>query len=90
MSRFRPIAVCPHCRRPVKALPLSYRMMQVLKGLLAEKNCKEIAYDLRVGIKTVEFHRAKLYEAAGVDNLVGLVRWALEQGFEFEERGNDT
>lgn len=83
-NQLKPTAVCPHCRRPVKALPLTWRMLEVLEGLLAGKNCKEIAYDLGVGLKTIESCRAKLYEATGTKNLVSLVRWALENGFQFD------
>lgn len=84
-SRLKPVAICPRCRCTVPATPISWRMMQVLKGLMAEKNVKEIAHALGIGVKTAESHRAKLYEATGVDNLVGLIRWALEQGFEFDD-----
>ena len=79
----KPAAICPHCRRPVKALPISWREMEVLQAIMGGKEIKEIAFDFEVCEQTVQGQRRRLMEVAGVDNNVKLVRWALEQGFEF-------
>ena len=46
----------------------------------AGKGTKEIAADLGISPKTVEFHRAQLYRLFGVDNPVSLCRRAMEVG----------
>ena len=81
----KPAAVCPHCHKPVKALPITWRMMEVLQGILAQKTTKEIAYEMGISVVTAESNRTKLFRAAGVENVVGLVKWALEEGFTFAD-----
>jgi DNA-binding CsgD family transcriptional regulator len=76
-------AFCSHCHKPVRALPMTPRMLQTLLKLMAEKNTKEIAFDLNVGIKTIETYRQRLHEVSGTNNLVGLMKWALRIGFTF-------
>jgi DNA-binding CsgD family transcriptional regulator len=85
MPNPKPAAICPHCRRPVKALQMTWREMETLEGILAQKSTKEIAYKMCISVKTVESFRNGLFEKTGADNIVGLVKWALEQGFEFAQ-----
>ena len=56
------------------------RRGQVLEGMWAGKATKEIAADLGLSPKTVEFHRAKLYRLFGVNNPVSLCRRWLAVG----------
>ena len=56
------------------------RRQQVLEGLWAGKGTKEIAADLGVSAKTVEYHRTQLYRVFGVDNPVSLCRRGLAVG----------
>jgi DNA-binding NarL/FixJ family response regulator len=56
------------------------RRGQVLEGMWAGKGMKEIAADLGISPKTVEFHRAQLYRLFGVDNPVSLCRRGLAVG----------
>ena len=56
------------------------RREQVLEGMWAGKGMKEIAADLGISPKTVEFHRAQLYRLFGVDNPVSLCRRGLAVG----------
>ena len=63
------------------------RRGQVLEGMWAGKGMKEIAADLGISPKTVEFHRAQLYRLFGVDNPVSLCRRGLAVGvIRLEER----
>ncbi len=52
----------------------------VLRGMWAGKGTKEIAADLGISPKTVEYHRAQLYRLFGVDNPVSLCRRGLAVG----------
>jgi DNA-binding NarL/FixJ family response regulator len=56
------------------------RRGQVLEGMWAGKSTKEIAADLGVSPKTVEYHRAQLYRLFGVNNPVSLCRRGLAVG----------
>ena len=64
------------------------RRGQVLEAMWAGKCTKEIAADLGVSPKTVEYHRAQLYRLFGVDNPVSLCRRGLAVGLlKSEGRG---
>ena len=56
------------------------RRGQVLMGIWAGMGTKEIAADLRISPKTVEYHRARLYRIFGVNDLVSLCRRAIAVG----------
>ena len=56
------------------------RRGQVLAGMWAGKGTKEIAAELSISPKTVEFHRAKLYRVFGVRDPVSLCRRAIAVG----------
>lgn len=56
------------------------RRGQVLAGIWAGKGTKEIAADLGLSPKTVEYHRARLYRVFGVKDLVSLCRRAIAVG----------
>jgi len=56
------------------------RRGQVLAGIWAGKGTKEIAADLGISPKTVEYHRARLYRVFGVNDLVSLCRRAIAVG----------
>jgi len=56
------------------------RRGQVLSGIWAGKGTKEIAADLGISPKTVEYHRARLYVIFGVNDLVSLCRRAIVVG----------
>ncbi len=62
----------------------------VLEGMWAGKCTKEIAWELGISPKTVEFHRACLYRVFGVRDVVSLCRRAMEMGIlrETLKRGN--
>ena len=56
------------------------RRGEVLAGIWAGKGTKEIAADMRLSPKTVEYHRASLYREFGVSDLVSLCRRAIAVG----------
>jgi DNA-binding CsgD family transcriptional regulator len=56
------------------------RRGEVLAGMWAGKGTKEIAADLGISPKTVEYHRAQLYRLFGVNNPVSLCRRAMVVG----------
>ncbi len=56
------------------------RRGQVLERMWAGRCTKEIAADLGISPKTVEYHRAQLYRLFRVDNPVSLCRRGLALG----------
>jgi len=56
------------------------RRGQVLAGIWAGKGTKEIAAELGLSPKTVEYHRAQLYRVFGVSDPVSLCRRAIAVG----------
>ena len=56
------------------------RRQQVLEAMWAGKCTKEIARELGLSPKTVEYHRAQLYRLFGVNNPVSLCRRAMVVG----------
>ena len=56
---------------------LSPRERQVMDGLVRGQNAKEIAGDLSISPKTVEFHRTNVFRKMQVDSVVALVRMVL-------------
>ena len=63
------------------------RRGQVLAGIWAGKGTKEIAADLGLSPKTVEYHRAQLYRVFGVSDLISLCRRAIAVGLIDPECG---
>lgn len=59
---------------------LTKRNLEVLKRLADGAGTKAIASELRLSPKTVEYHRAKIYERLGINSVAQLVRWALRHG----------
>jgi len=59
---------------------LSERQRQVLTGLASSKTPKEVALDLGISPKTVEFHRAQVYARISIHDIAGLTRFAMRAG----------
>ena len=56
------------------------RREEVLRCMWAGRGTKEIAAELGISPKTVEYHRTKLYQLFGVQDPVSLCRRAVEAG----------
>lgn len=63
-----------------QAEELTDRQREILKLIIDGKANKEIADVLRVSVKTVEFHRARLMSRLGVRSVAELTKVALQQG----------
>jgi two-component system, LuxR family, response regulator FixJ len=59
---------------------LTPRGRDVLKGILAGRSNKMIAYTLGISPRTVETHRARLMRDLGTRHVAGVIRLALEAG----------
>jgi len=59
---------------------LTARQREVLRLVAAGKSTKEIAFVLKLSVKTVETHRAQIMERLGIRDVAGLVRYALRTG----------
>jgi DNA-binding NarL/FixJ family response regulator len=59
---------------------LTTRERQVLCLLARGRRAKEVAEDLGISVKTVETYRSRLMHKLGIDNLVGLVKFAIRAG----------
>lgn len=59
---------------------LTPRQREILQLIAEGKNTKEIAFLLKVSVKTVETHRTQLMERLGIHDVPGLVRFAMRTG----------
>lgn len=59
---------------------LTSRQREVLRLVASGKTTKEIARDLGISPKTVEFHRGRLMERIGANDVTGLTRYAVQSG----------
>ncbi|HQW04602.1 MAG: response regulator transcription factor [Flavobacteriales bacterium] len=60
--------------------PLSQRELEVLRAICKEQTTAEIAAELFVSPRTVEFHRNNLLLKTGARNIAGLVVYAMTRG----------
>lgn len=59
---------------------LTCRQAEVLRRVASGMTTKEIARELGISPKTVEFHRSQLMEKLGVRDVTGLTRYAVHHG----------
>lgn len=59
---------------------LTTRQPEVLRRVASGMTTKEIARELGISPKTVEFHRGQLMEKLGVRDVTGLTRYAVQNG----------
>jgi two-component system response regulator DegU len=69
-----------HLKKPDFKQELTEREREILLLICQEYSTKEISSRLCLSDRTVENHRAKIMEKTGVKNIVGIVRYAYEQG----------
>jgi DNA-binding NarL/FixJ family response regulator len=65
---------------PSRPDALTERQREILRRLAQGKRAKEIAFDLKLSVKTVEAHRSQIMERLGIRDLAGLVRFAVREG----------
>lgn len=63
-----------------RTTPLTTRQTEILRHVASGRTTKEIARELGISPKTVEFHRSRLMEKIGVHDVTGLTRFALNTG----------
>jgi DNA-binding CsgD family transcriptional regulator len=59
---------------------LTFRQREILQLIAEEQNTKQIAALLGISVKTVEAHRVQLMGRLKIDNVAGLVRFAIRTG----------
>lgn len=60
----------------------SERQLEIIKLICNEKSSKQIAETLNLSFHTIESHRALILKKLGVDNIAGLVKWAVYRGLD--------
>jgi DNA-binding CsgD family transcriptional regulator len=65
-------------KNPIEGL--TERQREILKMIAEGQNTKQIAEDLKLSPKTVEYHRMKLMDRLNIHDVPGLVRLALQSG----------
>jgi DNA-binding NarL/FixJ family response regulator len=63
-----------------RAKPLTARQTEILRHVASGRTTKEIARELGISPKTVEFHRSRLMARVGVHDVTGLTRYAIQAG----------
>jgi DNA-binding NarL/FixJ family response regulator len=59
---------------------LTARQTEIIRLVASGKTTKEIARELGISPKTVEFHRSQLMQKLGVHEVTGLTRYAMQNG----------
>jgi two-component system, NarL family, response regulator NreC len=59
---------------------LTGREREILQSIAEGKSTKMIARELSLSPKTIEWHRNRLMKKLSIENVVGLVRYALARG----------
>ena len=59
---------------------LTKREREVLQLLAEGKTIKEIAFKLNVSIKTIYTHREKVMQKLKIDNVAGVIKYAMQTG----------
>lgn len=62
---------------------LTTRQIEILRLVAGGSTTKEIARQLEISPKTVEFHRARLMQRIGVRDVTGLTRFAVQNGLVY-------
>jgi DNA-binding NarL/FixJ family response regulator len=76
--------VCPHCgsvlvaRHEPEERELTPRQLEIIRLAAHGLTAKEIAAELKVSPRTVEFHRAAAMQRLGVKTTVELARYATQ------------
>jgi len=63
-------------------MSLTPRQREILQLLVTGRSAKEIAADLAISARTVEFHKYQIMETNGLRTTAELIRFALKSGIE--------
>ena len=69
---------------------LTPRQREIVQLIAEAKSTKEIAFLLKISVRTVEAHRAQLMVRLGIHDVAGLVRYAMRVGLVPMERLSET
>ena len=69
---------------------LTPRQREIVQLIAEAKSTKEIAFLLKISVRTVEAHRAQLMARLGIYDVAGLVRYAIRVGLVPTERSPET
>lgn len=64
-----------------ETIPLTPREIEVMQLVIQDLSNAEIAEKIFIGVTTVETHRRNLMKKVGVKTALGLMRWAMTNGF---------
>jgi|SRR5579871_1795639 len=67
-------------RQPGIEETLTLRQREVLQLVAEGRTAQEIAGTLKISVKTVEFHKARIMQQLGLHTVAGLTRYALRHG----------
>lgn len=59
---------------------LSEKELAILNNICLCKSNKQIAHDLKITERTVEFHKTNIYKKTGIDNCGGLIIYSIKEG----------
>jgi DNA-binding NarL/FixJ family response regulator len=59
---------------------LTDRQSETLQMLAEGRSMKEIAYILKISVRTVRFHKRRIMEELGINNIAELVQYAIKHG----------
>jgi DNA-binding CsgD family transcriptional regulator len=65
---------------PTATPKLTPRQLQIALMMADGLTAKEIAAQLDLSPKTVDFHRSEMYKTLGIKNTASLVRWLIRAG----------
>jgi len=74
------ISELPNSDSGARGENLTVRQTEILRLVANGHTTKEIARELGISPKTVEFHRARLMQRIGVNDVTGLTRFAFQNG----------
>lgn len=80
ISRHMVAAYFARAANPDRRDILTARQHEVLKMIADGKRTKEIAFSLNVSVKTIETYRSQLMNKLGIQDIAGLVRYAIRHG----------
>ena len=69
---------------------LTPRELEILQLIIAGKTNKEIAHEVFISKKTVEFHLDHIYTKIGIRTRLRVGIWAIQHGLQAETRVNPS